>query len=45
MTPITRHQRRLQDDQRGATYYIRRRYIDQKLRDMRLQRYLKEVWQ
>ncbi len=45
MTPITKNERRDQNDQRGADRYACRRHIDQKLRDMRLQRELREVWE
>ncbi len=45
MSPITKHERRTQNDQRGAIRYACRRLIDQKLRDMQLKRELKEVWQ
>ncbi|WP_445157628.1 hypothetical protein [Halomonas sp. E14] len=45
MTPATKHERRIQNDQRGASRYACRRLIDQKLRDMQLKRELREVWQ
>ncbi len=45
MTPITKNERRNQNDQRATSIYRRRRDIDQKLRDMRLQRELREVWE
>ena len=45
MQPITKHERRVQNDQRGADRYARRRHIDQKLRDMQLARQLREAWE
>lgn len=45
MTPVTKNERRIQNDQRGAFRYASRRLIDQKLRDMQLKKELKEVWQ
>lgn len=45
MTPVTKNERRILNDQRGAVRYACRRLIDQKLRDMQLKRQLKEVWQ
>ncbi|MBR9770011.1 hypothetical protein KUV74_01695 [Halomonas sp. DP1Y21-3] len=45
MQPITKNERRIQNDQRGADRYARRRHIDQKLRDMQLARQLREAWE
>ncbi|MBY6208731.1 MULTISPECIES: hypothetical protein [Halomonas] len=45
MQPITKHERRVQNDQRGADRYACRRHIDQKLRDMQLARQLREAWE
>jgi len=45
MSPITKNEKRIQNDQRGAARYANRRRIDQMLRDMQLKRELKEVWQ
>ncbi|MDR5859434.1 hypothetical protein [Halomonas eurihalina] len=45
MQPTTKHERRIQNDQRGADRYAARRQIDRKHDEMRLERELREVWQ
>lgn len=44
MIPATKHEQRIKNDKRGAARYAKRRNIDQKLRDMQLNRELSEVW-
>lgn len=45
MQPITKNERRAQNDQLGATRYACRRQIDRFHDDMKLQRQLREVWE
>lgn len=42
-TPLTTHQRRIQDDQRAKSIYSRRRDIDRRHDEMRLERELGRV--
>jgi hypothetical protein len=45
MQPITKHQQRIQADQRATSHYRRRPDIDRRLEEMRQAKQLKEVWQ
>jgi len=45
MNPITKHESRDRNDRRAASIYQSRTRIDQKLRDLRLRRELREVWE
>lgn len=45
VTPMTKHQSRLINDQRATSRYQCRPAIDRRLEEMRLAKQLKEVWQ
>lgn len=45
LLPITKQQRRVINDERGSSRYMRRRDIDQWLAERKLKRELREVWE
>lgn len=44
MLPETKLEQQVKNDKRRAPRYAKRRAIDQKLRDMQLEKQLQEVW-